>query len=498
MPVPAIHSSPAPRAAPTPIPAGVSGIHPVPIHHPRRVPWALASILALAAALRLPGLWRFPLEQDELYTVWESRLLWDVPLQPGIDARPLYFLLQNALFRVLPDSPAALRAAPFVFGMLGVWLAWRVGTRVIGPFAGALAAFLVAVSPWHLHASGMARYWSLLFLLSALFLLSLSRGYDTDRPRWFLAALAALLAGMLTHPTFLFPAAGAALGASLVTPDGRTGWRWPSRRAWAWLWVPFPAAAAVQFAALQLAGRGDAVRNWGGRGWMASVRLVPAMVEWLTPAVVAAGVIGALLLAREPDPARRRWGMMTVCGCAAAIVLLMAASTRTDVYADYAVAMLPLLLVSAGALAQLAAERMRAGGATAVAVLAALLGAAVLPGVASHLSDGTRFDYRPAFRHLERRAPGRLVLSWPVIVQRHYAPGLRGAELRPDPAGLDAWLAAEGEVWVVASVKRHGIVMDESGSLAAWLARRCRLDAAWQRPRWDYRVHRVEVWRCGP
>lgn len=494
--MPALHPSPPLRSSPTvTLPGRMDEVHPVPIHRSRRDRWSLAAVLALAAALRLPGLWRYPLEQDELYTVTESRLLWDVPLQPGIDARPLYFLLQHALSWVLPDSPAALRAAPFVFGMLGVWLAWRVGARLVGPSAGVLAAFLVAMAPWHLHASGMARYWTLLFLLSAVFLLALSRGIDADRPRDLGLALAALLAGVLTHPTFLFPAAGAALGASLVTADGRLGWRWPSRRAWAWLWIPFLVAVALFFGALKLAGRGDAVRNWGGRGWLASLRLVPAMVEWLTPAVVAAGIAGALLLLAQRDPARRRWGMMTVTGCGATILLLLAASTRTDVYADYAVAMLPLLFVSAGALAQLAAERMRPGAA-ATAVLAALLGAAVLPATASHLSDGTRFDYRPAFRHVERAAPGRLVVTWPIVVQRHYAPGLRAAELRGGTARLDAWVAAEGEVWVVASVKRYGIALDDSGALAAWLARRCRRDAAFERPRWDYRVHRVEVWRC--
>lgn len=495
--MPAAHPSPVLiPVSPTAVPGRLDSVHPVAVHRPRRIPWTLGAVLALAAALRLPGLWRYPLEQDELYTVWESRLLWGVPLEPGIDARPLYFLLQHALSWVLPDSPAALRASPFVFGMLGVWLAWRVGSRVMGPAAGILAAFLVAVSPWHLHASGMARYWTLLFLLAGVYYLALSRGYDRDRRRDFATALVALVAGMLTHPTFLFPAAGAALGASLVTRGGGLGWRWPSRRAWAWLWIPFLAFAACFWAGLQLAGRGDAVQNWGGRGWLAGVRLVPAMVEWLAPAVAVAGVAGALLLLGERDAARRRWGMMTLCGCGAAILLLLAAATRTDVYADYAVAMLPLLFVAAGSLAQLAADRMRSGAAAAPAVLAALLGAAVLPGAASHLSDGTRFDYRPAYRHIQARAPDRLVLTWPTILQRHYAPGLRAAQLSMDPARLDARLAAEGALWVVASAKRYGIALDDSGAVAAWLARRCLREAAFERPRWDYRVHRVEVWRC--
>ena len=456
---------------------------------------AAAAVLALAAALRLPGLARFPLEQDELYTVMESRDLWGVALAPGIDARPLYFLLQHVLFPVLPETPAGLRAMPVVFGMAGVWLAWRAGARVAGAWAGVLAAFLVAVSPWHLHASGMARYWSLLFALAAVFYLFLWRAYDDDRPRHLLAALAALAAGALTHPTFLFAAAGAALGASLVRADGRPGWRWPSRRAWGYLWGPFLAGAGLFALGLALAGRGGAVRNWGGRGWLASVRLVPAMVEWLTPAVAVAGAAGALVLVLDRDPGRRRWGAMALCGCAASVALLLAASTRTDVYADYAVAMLPLVFVSAGALARAAAAR--AGSAAAsTAVLAALLGAAVFPGTASHLSDGTRFDYRPAFAHVARTAPELTVLTWPVPLQRHYAPALRGRGLPTDPRRLDRFLAEERDLWAVASVRRHGIAMDDTGAVAAWLDAHCRRAHAHQRPRWDYRVYRVELWRC--
>ncbi|HEX8694382.1 MAG TPA: glycosyltransferase family 39 protein [Longimicrobium sp.] len=454
------------------------------------------ALVALAAALRLPGLARFPFEQDELYTIQESRLLWDVPLLPGIDARPLYFLLQHALSWLAPETPVALRAMPLVFGLLGVWLVWRAGARLIGPAAGLAAGLLVAVAPWHLHASGMARYWSLLFLLAAAFYLALARGCETDRPRHLLAALAVLVAGMLTHPTFLFPAAGAALGVTLVDARGRPGWRWPSRRAWALLWGPFLAALAAFALLLELTGREEAVRNWGGRGWAASARLVPAMVEWLTPAVAVAALAGALLLLAEREPARRRWGAMTLVGGLSSIVLLLAASTRTDVYADYAIAALPLGFVSAGALVQLAAERAGPRARAVALSLAAVLAAAVLPGTASHLSDGMRFDYRPAFRHIERTAPRVAVATWPVVVQQHYAPSLRGLWLLTDPRRLDGYLAAERDLWVVTSVRRYGIVGDGGGRAAAWLDGHCRREMAYERPRWDYRVYRVEVWRC--
>jgi mannosyltransferase len=458
---------------------------------------AAAAALLLGAALRAWGLARYPLEQDELYTVWEGRDLWGVALSPGIDARPLYFLLQHVLLRLLPETPTALRLAPFVFGVLGIWAVWKVGGRVAGPAAGAVAALLVAISPWHLHASGMARYWTLLFLLSTLFLGALWKAYGSDRPRDHALALLPLVLGSATHPTFLFPAAGAALGVTLVRRDGRFGWRWPSPAAWRWLWGPYLAFLALAAVALRLAGREEAVRNWGGRGWLATLRLVPAIVEWATPTLVAAGVLGALALALGRDPGRRRWGAMALCGGVSAIALLVAASTRTDVYADYAIAALPLLFVGAGALVQLGVERMTAGrgAAVAVAAAAAVLAAGVFPGTVSHLADGTRFDYRPALRRVERVAPQTTVAVWPVVVARHYAPGLRITDLRAGARALDRLLAAEGDLWVIESVRRYGFVGDD-GSIAAWLARRCTLELAHERLRWDYRVYRVELYRC--
>ncbi|HVH13260.1 MAG TPA: glycosyltransferase family 39 protein, partial [Longimicrobium sp.] len=473
---------------------------PRPVPFPRAVDpsrWVLAGVLVLAVVLRLRGLSTFPLEQDEIYTVMEGRDLFDVPLAPGIHARPLYFLLQHVLLGILPETEAGLRIVPFLLGVAGVWAVWHVGRRVFGTAAGGVGALLVALSPWHLHASGMARYWTLLFLLSTLYVGFLWEAYGTDRPGHYRAALVALVLGSATHPSFFFPAAGAALGVTLLRADGRWGWRWPSRTAWWNLWGPYALFLAVAALALRMTGNAGAVQNWSGRGWAATLRLLPAIVEWATPTLVAAGVLGALLAVSGRSAGVRRWGAMALAGGVVTVAGLLWAAGRTDVYADYAFAMLPLLFVSAGGLVQLGIDRMRGGRAVAAAAAASVLVAGLAPGTASHLSDGTRFDYRPALRQVQRTAPDVTVAAWPVVVAERYAPTLRYRGLPSTGGGLERLLAEEGELWAVVSARRYGLNGDDDGSLEATLARRCILRSAHERPRWDYRVYRVLLYRCG-
>jgi len=174
----------------------------------------------------------------------------------------------------------------------------------------------------------------------------------------------------------------------------------------------------------------------------------------------------------------------------------MCGSFVTSVYADYGVSALPLLFVAAGALVQLAAERSSVRPWVLGSVTAAALGAGVLPSTASHLSDGTRFDYRPAFARIRASGSSRFVLTWPIVLQRYYAPELRAGELIADRRFLDSTLDRERDIWAVVSVRRYGVVTDRARVIAGWLRDACRLDDAYERPRLDYRVYRVELYRC--
>ena len=459
---------------------------------------AAALVILLGAALRLAGLTAWPFEQDELYTIHEATALFDSRLAPGIHARPLWFLLLHGWLAIHEPTAAWLRLPACLFGVAGVWLTWHFTRRFLGDIAGLTATVLVAVSPWHLHASGFARYWAFIYVVALATYLLLLRAYERDRPRAYLAALVPLIAGTATHPSFVFPVVGFTLALTLVRRDGSVGWSWPSPTAWRWLWIPYALALMAGFATLQLIGHAGAVRNLAGRGLIPSLRLVPAMVEWLTPVLSAAGFAGAVALAAQRgDPGRRRFGAAALLGAAGAWLLLALATTKTNIYADYGMATLPLLFAAAGGLVALGTERFPAGKSRTAAIAIALLVllGGVLPSTVSHLSDGTRFDYRPAFAVIAREAPDVAVVTQPIIVQRHYAPDVRAFELRPR-LPLDSLLAAEHRLWFVIPVQRYGIVGDNAGRLRAWLFAHCRLRAAFERPRLDYRMYRTELHSC--
>ncbi len=64
-------------------------------------------------------------------------------------------------------------------------------------------------------------------------------------------------------------------------------------------------------------------------------------------------------------------------------------------------------------------------------------------------------------------------------------------------AQLDETLAAHGRFWAVVSVRRDGIVHDASGEASAWLDRHCHVRHSHERPRFDYRMYRVDLFLCG-
>jgi prepilin signal peptidase PulO-like enzyme (type II secretory pathway) len=224
------------------------------------------------------------------------------------------------------------------------------------------------------------------------------------------------------------------------------------------------------------------------------------MVDWMTPIIFVTGAIGAMVLAASMVPLRRRFGIMALCGVAGMLVALFALSFVTAIYADYGISALPLVFIAAAGVVQWVGDAISPRTLTTrnavMTVITVILLVGMLPSVGSYLSDGSRFDYRPALARISREAPRRATLAWPIILQRRYAPQLRSYELLPSRPRLDSLLRRERDLWAVVSVKQYGIVGDDAGDLGTWLNAHCHMADHYQRQRFDYRLYRVELWRC--
>ena len=455
-------------------------------------------LLLVALALRVPGLWQFDLWQDEIYSVYEARDLFGSTIGPGgMELRPLYFLLLHPLVDAMPRAVAVLRLPSLLFGLLGIVAVWALARRFFGRWVAIIATTLAVILPLHITESQSIRYWSLIFLLSALFTRSLLSALETGRARDYHLALLWLLLAALTHPTFLVSASGIVLGAHLVRDDGRFGFQWPSRMAWLRLWLPFLGFLLAWYLVLTVF---FPIPRMVGESVGSASRLLPALAVALSTTVGAACLAGTILLLRQPGASHRRIGMMAIMGVGLTTLILFAGRTANllPISVLYLFATFPLLFVVAASLVETLGPAEAQRPAVALTLLVILAGA-VIPGTVSHLRDGTRFDYRPAFSHIVEHDPRGTVLVWPRIEAVWHAPDLTPVELRntTTPAILDSLAAASPHFWAVMSRRRFGVVNDEQGELTRWLDHRCTMVQHREKLRFDWEVYGVLLYECG-
>jgi hypothetical protein len=457
----------------------------------------LLLILAVGAALRLPGLWQFDVWQDEIYSIYEARDLIHSPFGPGgMELRPLYFLALHPLAEIWPRAIILLRLPSLVFGLLGIAATWTLVNRNLGRNAAIVAAGTLAILPLHINASQIIRYWSLIYLLGALYAGALLRAMGSERRRDHLLALLWLLLGTLTHPTFAITAVGMTLAAHLVTDTGRLAWRWPTAMAWRFTWIPavvllvaFYTGLWLQFTTTRLVG--EAV---GAPGL-----LFGALAFNLSPAVVTASVLGFFCLMGRRGATMRRFALMTLLGTLVSVVTLLVGGYHRflPVSVLYVSAVFPLVLGTAGALVMWF-ESSPAGERRAAVGLLLVLAAALSPSTVSHLADGSRFDYREALARIKEEDPGGTVVIWPLVQATWSAPQLHSIELRTSTKTtlFDSLATVRDRFWVITSQRRMGFVGDADGRKQQWLARRCSEVLRSGAARLDFEQYVTLLWAC--
>lgn len=351
-------------------------------------------------------------------------------------ASPIGFLfLQRLAIDVLGASVLSYRLPSMLAGVLGLWLLYPLGRRLVGRGPAWLATLLLAVHPLHVFYSRFARPYALVFLLALVLVYALVRALEGRRGAWIGAGLAAAFLPWVHLSTAVPVALVAAAGVILA-------WRQPSRPVLGRSLIAFGAAGA-----LCLALYAPALESLvGSLRWLSTVRgkgdarLAPVLTL-LGGSVVGGCVLtigtllAGILLARRRQPS----GPIFLIALAAPGAIWLSDTWGSEVaYARYQfIALVPLLLAPAWGLFELLGGirapflRGNPGYATGLALvsLQALVNPIPVGSLFGAFSNHkhwlipepalTRpFSLTPAIYHQLARAPRRLtVVEFPLTMQ---------------------------------------------------------------------------------
>jgi hypothetical protein len=471
----------------------------------------IAGLLVLAVALRFWRLGEWNFEATEMFTLRDSlRPRWGNP-------RPLGYLLNYYLvgsFRSLDEL--GLRLLPAVFGVLAIPALYFVARRLVGVRAALFGALLLTVSGQHVFYSQFARYWSLVFLLSAIYPYALYLGVREANRRALALGLVTAALAVLAHPVSILLAGGPAIWLAITYVRPRY-----LKQAWSHTGFRWAAALAVILAGVAVAWMLPLFQDWismhdknpgmgqflhgpkRGHG-IKQLVLLTAYFESLTLPVILGGMVGIYLLWRERD---RTLGLFLASLGLFPLVFIALISVRTPVSTFYLLPTAPVFFLGAGVLVERIFQvdwKLRPRWLIPVTILILFLTAGG-PTLMSQYRNGRRFDFRGVARWLQPRlSQDDVVFSDQPMVLAHYLGGPQVQKLRQDPAPLAEAVrglqsSSESALWVVAPAPAHALRTNlKPGGLADWMYSNCQMSNTVGRGRLDFRQQYLQVYRCPP
>jgi dolichyl-phosphate-mannose-protein mannosyltransferase len=473
----------------------------------------LAGLIVLALALRFWRLGEWNLEGDEIFTLRDSTN------QPRLsNPRPLLYFLNYYVVRPLvPLDELGLRLLPALFGVLAIPVFYLVARRLVGTRAALFGSLFLTVSSLHVYHSQAARYWSLVFLLSAVYPFAIYLGIRDRNPRTLALGLVTGILAVLAHPTSVLLVGGLGLWL-LVTALQRERFA----RLWSQRNVRWGAYLGIILAAIITTRFIPMLRGWmnahtgtqlsdhllrlpSGPG-LTQAGILLSYVEGLTTSLVLVGLIGIWLLWQTRD---RSLALLLVSLLVFPVAFIVLLSLRTAVSTTYLLPTAPVFFIGAGVLMdRLAAVdwgvRPRWLMPATIAIVI-ILGS--VPTLISQYRDGRRNDFRGVAQWLEKRmAPGDVVYSDQFLVLSHYMGEAVVQRLIADTTPLaetSRQLQAGhtgGTLWIVAPHSARGShrTNPKMGTLKSWLYRNCQLSNSVGVARLDYRQNELEIYRCPP
>ncbi len=471
----------------------------------------LAGLIALALVLRFWRLGDWGFDSDEIFMLRDSlhvRLTNPRPL--------LYFLNHYLVAPLLPLDEFGLRLLPAVFGLLAIPGFYFVSRRLSGTRAALFGTLLLTVSPLQVIYSQFGRYWSLVFLLSALYPYLVYIGLrERNRHALVLGVVAGLLAS-LAHPAAILLVGGPGIWFLVTYLRPRyLKPLWSQRRVrWATLLaVIVVGAIAVRFIPILQGWISEHDKNPGSGQFL--LRAPPralkplfyllAYVEGWTLPLVLTGAVGIYLLWQGRD---RFLALFLASLAIFPIVFLSLILFRTPVSTYYLLPAAPVFFMGAGIFLDRVFEvdwklRPRWLLPATVVVMVLVPGA---PTLISQYLNGRRFDFRGVAQWLKPRlTPGDVIFSDQPVALAHYLPGIDVQRLRYNTAPLRQSVRAlhqserGGALWIVAPAPAHAFRTNlKQGGLIRWIYDNCQLSNTVGRSRVDFRQQYLQVYRCPP
>jgi hypothetical protein len=471
----------------------------------------LGALGVLAFVLRFFRLGHWGFDSDEIFMLRDS-------IHPRLsNPRPLLYYLNHYLGRLVPLDEFGLRLLPAIFGALAVPAFYLVSRRLVGTRAALFGSLLLTVSGLHVFYSQFGRYWSLVFLLTAVYPYAIYIGVrERNRGPLAVGVVAGLLASV-AHPVSVLLVGGPAIWflATYLRPRhlrawwGHQGFRWG-----ALILLLVLAAIAARFIPILHGWISSHDANPGSGQFLLrapiplgikQLFLLLAYVQGWTFSLVLTGLAGIYLLWRGYD---RDLGLFLASLLLFPVAFITLASTRTPVSVYYLIPVAPIFFFGAGFFLDRVFDadwKVRPRWLVPGIVLAMMLieGA---PMLASQFLNGRRYDFKTVSRWLEPRlSPGDVIFSDQPVVLGFYLPQLEIERLRYDTAPLAAAVrkvrrsGPGSAVWIVAPSPGHAFRTNlKQGGLADWMYDHCQLRNYVGMGRVDFREQYLQVYRCPP
>jgi 4-amino-4-deoxy-L-arabinose transferase-like glycosyltransferase len=475
----------------------------------------VAGLTLLAIVLRFYRVGEWAMSSDELFMLRDSITL------RVTNPRPLLYFLNHYVVRPFtPLDELGLRLLPAFFGVLAIPAFYLVSRRVAGTRAALFSAFLVATSSLLVYDSQFGRYWSLVFLLSAVYPYVLYLGIRDGNGRLLALGMVTGLLAVLAHPVSVLPLGGLGVwvGAVYLKRD-RLAELW-SRRSVRWgvlLAGILAVVIALRFIPVlqswvlehdrisQRGGGGEFILHTPSGQGVKQLSLLLGYVESLTLPLVLTGLLGIYVLWQE---GHRPLALLLACLFLFPIAFILLVQTRTSVSTFYISPATPALFIGAGVFLDRLAGldwTLRPRWLLS-ALVAAMIFVAGAPTLVSQYRDGRRWDFRGVAHWLDGRlAPGDVVVSDQPVVMAYYLPGRDVRRLVADPARfIQAQTALQqagrgGVLWIVSPAPSHAFRTNRKlQSLNGWMYDNCQLRNTVGVGRVDFRQNFLQVYRCPP